>query len=342
MKSKILVIGNFGYQSNNLNGQTVRTRTIYETLVRYLPKNKYKCFYIDTSKKSKLFKKIKQIFRVLIKYITSKTIILLPAQRAIKTIVPIMYLSNKLFNKHIHFIAIGGWLEDFLNRNNDYIKFFKSFNNIFVQTKSLKRKLDELGLTNVTYLPNYRIYEKEVNNVNNLESIENIVFFSRVTPTKGIEIAIEAINRIPNVKLYVFGPVDNKYKDKFNKLLEEYPKIIYKGVIEPNKILETLSKFDLLIFPTFYEGEGFPGTILDSMTAGVPIIASNWKYNPEILEEGYTGLLFENRNIDELVNKVEFLKNNIEIVNKMKVNCIKESKKYHVDNISKILLSKID
>ncbi len=37
---------------------------------------------------------------------------------------------------------------------------------------------------------------------------------------------------------------------------------------------------------------GFAGTLIDAMAAGVPVIASNWKYNPEIVIENVTGRIY--------------------------------------------------
>lgn len=47
-----------------------------------------------------------------------------------------------------------------------------------------------------------------------------------------------------------------------------------------------------MVIPTYYQGEGFPGTILDSYIFGVPVIVSKCKYNSEMIKEGKTGKLF--------------------------------------------------
>ena len=105
----------------------------------------------------------------------------------------------------------------------------------------------------------------------------------------------------------------------------------YKLEPKGNTIYKVLSKYDLMVFPTYYQGEGFAGAILDSYISGVPVIASDWRYNSEIIKEGETGKLFISQDIDDLTDKLEFLINNPDLIYKMKRNCLEEAKKYNAD-----------
>lgn len=62
------------------------------------------------------------------------------------------------------------------------------------------------------------------------------------------------------------------------------------------------------------------------MAAGVPIIASDWKYNAEIVRENETGVII--RDGESLEEKLLWLLNNIDFWNVMKRNSIEEAKKY--------------
>lgn len=341
---KILVIGNFGYYSDNLNGQTMKTRTIYEGLLKYTSNKEIN--YFDTSEEGKIISKMIHIWRLIFLTFKSNTIILMPAQKAIKFLTPLYFLICKLTNKKVKMVAIGGWLADFLTNNEMYIKFLDQFDEIYVELSSLKQKLEKFGLNNVVHFPNFRIYEENKICINKTNEVQEVVFFSRVTKEKGIELAVSAINNInrkydKNIKLHVYGPVSEEYKNQFVKLAEENKNILYKGIISPNEILSVLSQYDLMIFPTYYPGEGFPGAILDALTAGVPIVASDWKYNSEILVDGYTGLLVTAKDQKDLTNALENLIPNTSLINKMKKNCIAESKKYHASEIMPILIENI-
>ncbi|MED4079846.1 glycosyltransferase family 4 protein [Halalkalibacterium halodurans] len=346
MKKNIFILGNFGYYSNDLNGQTMRTRTIYKSLNRYLNDSKYNIKFTDTSVKGSKIKVLMNYLRGLKYWFTSKSIILLPAQKAIKYVVPLFYYVNTILKRKIHFIAIGGWLRDFLDENNNYTKYFQKMNTIYVQTKSLKKKLENKGLNNVIHFPNFRIYDDHDIEIKEIDEVKKVVFFSRVIKAKGIELAVSAINKInkereQKIELYIYGPVGSDYLDDFNKLKQSSPFIRYNGVLEPEKIISELSIYDFMIFPTYYEGEGFPGTILDSMSAGVPVIASDWKYNSEIIKDEFTGLLFKSQNLDELIQKMNLLIRNTSLINQMKRNCLNESKKYSESIVMPELLGKL-
>ena len=54
-----------------------------------------------------------------------------------------------------------------------------------------------------------------------------------------------------------------------------------KDYISEEKKWQLLKNADVFVFPSFYEGFGFP--ILEAQVAGVPIVASNVSSLPEIL-----------------------------------------------------------
>lgn len=346
MMDKILIVGNFGYSSNKFNGQTIRTQSVYEILKKMQKIYKFTVSYIDTSNNDNKNTRIRNYIDSICKYFSSHVVIVLPAQRAVKFMLPVLFYMNYLLNKDVHFVAIGGWIADFIEDNKKYIKYVQSFRGIYVQTNSLKQRLEKDGLNNVFYFPNFRVYKDDYVNLCQVETVKEIVFYSRVTEEKGIKIAIDAIGQVnkncgKSIKLSIYGPVEEAYKNRFEQLMIGQENVSYKGILMPNRVLQTLSTYDLLVFPTHYEGEGFPGTILDSMSAGLPIVASNWKYNSEILIDGYTGILFESKNTEDLIEKITMLINNVELINKMKKNCILESEKYKDSNVILTLINNI-
>lgn len=83
-----------------------------------------------------------------------------------------------------------------------------------------------------------------------------------------------------------------KKKDDFYDLhLSDIPIFNYMGVLNPNDVIPTLQNYDALIFPSHYDGEGCPGILVEALLAGVPIIASKWKYSGEFVCDGVNGYL---------------------------------------------------
>jgi sugar transferase (PEP-CTERM/EpsH1 system associated) len=67
---------------------------------------------------------------------------------------------------------------------------------------------------------------------------------------------------------------------------------------EASNISEWLNSFDVFVLPSL--AEGMSNTLLEAMAAGVAPVASRVGGNPEVIEEGLSGLLFEAADTNEL------------------------------------------
>jgi glycosyltransferase involved in cell wall biosynthesis len=340
---KIFICGNFGYKNNQIDGQTVKTRKLKDILIKKLGENNIAG--VDTSyAKSTPFATFNKIKR---NAMNCSHLIILPGKNGLKVLLPFYILWKRNYNIDIRYIVIGGWFPQFLYRNRFYLGLCKKIDGIYVETNIIKKNLLNMGLNNVSILPNFRQIDFAITKINKIKLPFKLVYFSRVVREKGVELAIEAVERINRKNnfliLDIYGPIQKNYRGLFEKILAKAKsKISYKGILEPkgNTIYKVLSKYDLMVFPTYYQGEGFPGAILDSYISGVPVITSDWRYNSEIIKEGETGKLFISQDIDDLTDKLEFLINNPDLIYKMKKNCLEEAKKYNDDFIVDILEKK--
>ena len=343
-KIKIFICGNFGYKNNQIDGQTIKTRQLKDVMIKKIEKGNV--VYVDTSyAKSRpisTFNKVKRNIK------NSTNLIMLPGSNGLRVLLPLFIRWKKKLKIDIRYVVIGGWLPDFLEKKKKYLSLCKKLDKIYVETKFMKQKLMGMGLQNVGILTNFRQFSFTRKSINKVKGSLKLVYFSRILKEKGIELAIESVNRINKkygkkiIEFDIYGPIDNKYRKEFEKQIvksEEY--ICYKGFLEPNNIYKKLSKYDLMIFPTFYEGEGFPGAIIDSFISGIPVLASDWKYNCEIIKEGETGKLFTSQDIEDLTAKLEFIINNPSLIYTMKKNCLKEAKKYDADFVLDSLIKDI-
>ena len=77
------------------------------------------------------------------------------------------------------------------------------------------------------------------------------------------------------------------------------------------------------------------------MAAGLPCVASDWKYNLEIIKNEVNGYLYKTRNINDLVAKLE----NILDINKtllMKKKCVDMARAYLPSEALAPLFTRID
>ena len=63
---------------------------------------------------------------------------------------------------------------------------------------------------------------------------------------------------------------------------------------------DLLSSYHVMLFPTYWKGEGFPGVLIDAFISGLPVIATDWAYNKEIVNHGETGFIIPTRDSEAL------------------------------------------
>ena len=163
---------------------------------------------------------------------------------------------------------------------------------------------------------------------------------------KGIEDAINAILMLNDrysrtvAKLDLFGPIEESYKSVFETIIAKNSSVCrYLGVVPAEKSVEAIKEYYYLLFPTHWRHEGIPGTIIDALTAGVPIIARQWQYCDEMIEDGKTGLVYDFDSPQLLVEKMELAINNREQIIDMKRACIDKATEYSERNVMEEILN---
>ena len=341
----IAIIGAFSFKCKDHGGQTVKTETLAECLKSKFGSHNVYC--IDTVG---FLCKLLLLFKLIKASVLCYNIIILPAQNGLKFIPSVLVFVKRFLDRKLHYVVIGGWLPIYLQDKKRILKSLKSFDGIYVETISMQKAIENLGIKNTYYVPNCR--KLNILNGNFLEKNDNlplnVLTFSRVTESKGIEDAIEAVKMVnskyqdPIFTLHIYGQVFNEDKQWFESLICNSPSYIeYKGVIDYNTSSSVLKKYHSLIFPTFYEGEGFAGTLLDAFSSGLPVIASNWKYNSEIVKDGQEGLIYTVRNIEELADALEWSYINKDKWNSFRSNCLKKAYNYLPDVAYKPLFDRI-
>ena len=94
-----------------------------------------------------------------------------------------------------------------------------------------------------------------------------------------------------------------------------------------------------LIFPSHWRHEGIPGTIIDALSAGVPIIARKWQYCTEMIDHGATGLIYPFEEPEKLSETIEYAITHEEEIMGMKKNCLKKANEYREEVVIKQILS---
>lgn len=336
--SSIFICGHFANGKESYDGQTIKTKNVYKELVKKYGENKI--IKTDTYfiKKRPLFffKELKKNFK------KSDNIIILPAQRGLKVLVPYLNHLNKNKDHKIHYVVIGGWLPNLIEKNNFLKNQLKKIDYIYVETKNTIEKLNNMGLDNVCQLNNFKELTVSEKKYNCDFSNFRCCIFSRIEYLKGINDAIEVVNSInknSNRKIFLdlYGKVKDEYLNEFQIKLLDNKYISYKGVVNSNSSVKVIEKYDLLLFPTLYYTEGIPGTIIDSYFAGVPILSSRWENFDNVIEENITGISYKFKDVKDFQNKMIDILNEKYNLKEMSNSCKKTALKYLPDNSMQIL-----
>ena len=343
---KVGIIGHLGGQQNFTDGQTVKTKA----LVNGLRNKGYSNLVIaDTyymRKNPATF--LRQLIQVIL---TTDNVIVLLSNRGRKLLFPL--LSKLSQKKEIYHYSIGGRLAQEAEEDLEYRKQISSFKANWVESKKIAQKLNELGVDNASYLPNFKcIKQLDVSELKNYSKEPyRFCMFSRVMPEKGVEDAMRAIRHVNETigrlvaTLDIYGPVEDTYSERFQWALKNmggrgYTK--YCGVVSPNNSVTALKDYYMLLFPTYWNGEGMPGTIIDALSAGLPIVARRWKFCDDMIDDMCTGLVYEFDQPEKLEEKIRFAIMNPEVIANMKRKCLDKALEYSEDCVMKLILNQLE
>jgi glycosyltransferase involved in cell wall biosynthesis len=148
------------------------------------------------------------------------------------------------------------------------------------------------------------------------KSAIELIFVGRLVKNKRVLDALKAVAQVkeysPKITLTIIGsgPEEAFLKAQCNLLnIEDH--IRFLGKLSPKKIPKYLSKADIFIFPSLYEGNSL--AILEAMASGLPILASRTTGIPELIQEHVNGLLNSPGNIIELAQNLRILIQNEEL-----------------------------
>lgn len=345
---RIGIWGQFGDGVNKIaDGQAVRTTIITSELkARYGEEN---IMVVNTNNWRKHpFRFLWQTLRLNAK---CQKVVIFPADNGFRVGVPVFDFFNRFFRRELYDVVIGGYLPNLLKAHPKYLNMLKKYKALFVQTPNIQKDLEELGVERVHILSNLkrltRVKEEDV--TVNREPEVKVCSLCRITETKGIAYAVDAVKAANEalggtyIHFDAYGIVAPEYQETFDRLLEENKEFLsFGGVVDFDKTTEVLRDYFLMLFPTFYHGEGFPGNVVDAYHAALPIVATHWNYNGDVIRDGENGILVPIKDTDALRDAILALYHDRERVHRLALNNLRASEEYHPDKVLKTFYEFMD
>jgi glycosyltransferase involved in cell wall biosynthesis len=235
-------------------------------------------------------------------------------------------LIAKLFNRKIIVQLRGSnfktWVSHSSSINRWYVK------QILNKTKGIIVLGNKLKYLFEDYYPGSKIFvvpngaDYNIPKRNKSNEIK-ILYLSNLLASKGIEDvfkAIEILNNKTDIKfsIDVIGEWYNEHDKKICLSIKEnnqLPIHIHssKGVKEK---FQYLADADIFLFPP-REPEGHPWSIVEAMSAGLPIISTDMGAITESVMDGVSGFIVESKHPEQIAEKLELLMKDTELRNKM-------------------------
>lgn len=271
---------------------------------------------------------------------------------------PMMKLMYKIGWKQptIHWV-IGGSLGDKVKNGTFDSKVIGYMNWTIVESNLMVKQLIECGVKGVFQLPNFKpiSYYPNINKrvtewQNGLKRPLRFVFLSRIMGEKGCDYILEAARQL-NEKGFedrfiidFYGKIADVYKNVFLQKIDNLKNVTYKGFLnlQRDNGYDALASYDIMLFPTYWKGEGFAGVFIDTFISGVPMIATDWAHNKQFMKEGDTALFIPVHNIPALCNKMKECIEGCYDLGDMALKCQQEAQTYDIDKvITSDLLKKV-
>lgn len=207
-----------------------------------------------------------------------------------------------------------------------FLKTYRLLDIIICPSRFMKKQLDSNPVlrAKTTVIPNF----VEINDEAGLDELFSlgksdvkssdtyVLYFGRFAPEKGMDTLLNVVNGLPEIP-FVFaglGPMENE--------VNELENITNKGFLNSKDLSDVIRNAEFAVFPSECY-ENCPFTVMEALSLGTPVIASDLGGTSELIKDGVNGELFESGNADELSEKIYKLWNDPDRRNTYQTACNK-------------------
>ncbi len=220
-----------------------------------------------------------------------------------------MDYKGKLFTI-FHGADMSTYLKEF--GGNPYSELFEIGHRFLPISQFWKAKLIELGapenriiLHRMGVIPSaFSFSPRDTENVETFEFIS----VGRLAEKKGTEFTIRALKQMQTNKPFKLtlignGPLEKQIKELAKDLNVEHL-IEFTGSLSHTEVAQRLKQANAFVLPSVVASngdmEGIPVALMEAMASGLPVISTKHSGIPELVKHEETGLLTEEKNVNEL------------------------------------------
>ncbi len=312
MSKKILFVGAFNQKNykNIFGGQLFACSSIMESdLVK-----KHEIITIDSTQRNipppkiptRIYDSILRFYSLIKNLSTNKIdILLIFTSDGLGFIEKgLMVIISKIFSVRTILYPRSGFIKN--DVKNSFFRFFlklvlRNTDLLMVQGNSWKLFFEKFSkkttkiLVQQNWIDNSKFsFPNRDFNINKL----NILFMGWVDINKGIFDLVQVFSELilkdnlDNIKLTIAGNGKDFYaiKNKIQDIgIEKHVDMV--GWVDNSSKIKLLKNSDIYVHPSYFEG--FPNSLLESLSMGIPSVCTDVGSIPDIIKSGYNGFIFE-------------------------------------------------
>jgi glycosyltransferase involved in cell wall biosynthesis len=142
-----------------------------------------------------------------------------------------------------------------------------------------------------------------------------ILYVGVLKQDKGILVLLESMRLLReqghDLELYLVGDsVPRQFRETVEATIRDYGlagRVTLTGVLVGEAKRQVFRNADIFCFPTFFASETFGLVVVEAMSAGMPVVATDWRGLPTIVDDGRDGFLVPTRDPMALADKLSRL-----------------------------------
>lgn len=180
------------------------------------------------------------------------------------------------------------------------------------------------------------VYKKRIQKKYGLPS-EYILYLGTLEPRKNIDLILSAYEKMNSrdkrTPLVIAGGRGWHYHDIIRRI-DHISNVYYIGYVEQQDKIAIYDKARVFVFPSLYEGFGFP--VLEAMSRGLPVITTSRSSLPEVM--GEFGMYVQSHDVRGLVSCMQHVLNHSALYDMMGRAAQKKSKQFQWDHAAEEFL----
>lgn len=307
MQKKILIIGALPHPDDlkTYGGTT----TLMKNFLDYCDEHSYPYIHIDTFKYKN---KVLNALYFLLSFVYGLCVCPIVMYNAsVNGAFTIFYHTAPIaffFKKKVVFRKFAGGFNEQLERRKGgkaerMIYLLNKTDIVYFETKNLMNEMPKIlsNPSRIHWFPNCRKLSMLANEKRPFG--KRFVFISLMLEEKGVDLLLNVADKLSSeYTVHLFGGIKSEKYADLNYF--EGRKAQYKGALKTEEVLPNLANYDVLVLPTYWATEGYPGIIIEAMSLGKPIISTNIGGIPELIENGINGFLIPPKDEDALYDAI--------------------------------------